>query len=75
MKIISIEILKPKSLKLLKDLEDLKLIRLIPEKTQEKAEKTISHKDQETDFFLTTGLWKDREISLTSLREKAWAKK
>ncbi len=39
--------------------------------------KTIEQKDEEnqtpvTDFFSFAGLWEDRDISLDSIRQKAW---
>jgi len=70
MQIISVEILNPQSLKLLRELEALHIIRLITRKVN-KAEKP----KKESGFFLSAGIWKDREISAESLRKEAWKRK
>jgi hypothetical protein len=70
MQIISVEILIPRSLKLLRELEELQLIRLITGSVN-KAEKP----KKESGFFLSAGIWKDRDISGEDLRNKAWKRK
>ena len=70
MQIISVEILKPNSLQLLKELEGLKIIRLIKGKR-----KTESKPKKEKGFFLSAGIWENRDITTESLRKEAWKRK
>ena len=70
MQIISVEILSPRSLKLLRELEELQMIRLITSSVS-KAKKP----KKENGFFLSAGIWKDRDISDKELRDSAWKRK
>ena len=70
MRIISIEILKPGSFQLLQKLEDLKIIRLI----SAKPSKVLKQK-KGSGFFLSSGLWQNRDITAAQLRENAWKRK
>ena len=70
MQLITVEILSPQSLKLLRELEELHVIRLITGKAV-KQKKT----KKEQGFFLSAGIWKDREINAESLRKAAWKRK
>lgn len=70
MQIISIEILSPQSLKLLRELEEMQLIRLITGSIN-KATKP----KKESGFFLSAGIWENRDISGEELRNKAWKRK
>jgi len=36
------------------------------------AEANLTTREEPLDFFSLAGLWQDREVSLESLRQKAW---
>ncbi|MDR0718448.1 MAG: hypothetical protein LBF78_02340 [Treponema sp.] len=73
----TIDVLESGAINLLKDMEKLKLIRLIPSskrKTVQSGPQTPGgdFSDDPADAF---GIWKDRNISLESIREKAWKRR
>ena len=72
---ITINIKNKKALSILKSLEDINFIDvknqddIIPDK-----KKDVSQRDK-NDFFQLHGLWKDRDINVDTIREKAWKRK
>ena len=61
---------RKKAQKLLDFLKSLDFIESISEKDLSPEEKTSAH--GEADFFALAGLWAGRDISLQSIRERAW---
>lgn len=71
METISIEILDEKAKALLDNLVKNNLIRI------KKSRKTLKVKNQPKtgSIFDFAGIWKNRDVDLTALREKAWPKR
>jgi len=61
---------RKKAQSLLDFLKSLDFVESVTEK--EMLTDEISDADGETDFFALAGLWAGRDVSLTSIREKAW---
>lgn len=70
MKIITLRIKKNYALKLLKDLERSEAISVVPKKAARKIRRKKTSKKE--GFFLSAGLWKDRNITLDDIRTKAF---
>ncbi len=73
----TIHIKNNKALEILKSLENIDFIEFIDkesEMTQIKKIKKRDKKDDE-DFFGLAGIWKDRDITIESIREKAWKRR
>ena len=61
---------KEKAKMLLEFLAALDFVDLV--KGSEAAEEGPTEREEPLDFFSLAGLWKDREVNLDSLRQKAW---
>jgi len=62
---------KEKSKMLLELLKALDFVNLV-EIGKKENEKTNTRQENSSYFFSLAGLWTDREISLESIRQKAW---
>ena len=71
METISIEILDEKAKALLDNLEKRNLIKIKKSIKRQKIKTEIKTKS----IFDFAGLWENREVDLTELREKAWPKR
>ena len=71
METISIEIIDEKAIALLDNLEKRNLIKIKKSIKRQKIKTEIKTKS----IFDFAGLWENREIKLTELREKAWPKR
>jgi hypothetical protein len=71
METISIEIIDEKAIALLDNLEKRNLIKI---KKSIKSQKLKTETKTES-IFDFAGLWKNKEVDLTKLREKAWPKR
>lgn len=50
-------------------LDFVKTVKTLEQENQESQQITS---DQTTDFFSIAGLWADRDVSIQSIRKKAW---
>ena len=71
METISIEIIDEKAIALLDNLEKRNLIKIKKSIKRQKIKTEIKTKS----IFDFAGLWENREVDLTELREKAWPKR
>jgi hypothetical protein len=71
METISIEIIDEKAIALLDNLEKRNLIKIKKSIKRQKIKTEIITKS----IFDFAGLWENREVDLTKLREKAWPKR
>jgi hypothetical protein len=71
METISIEIIDEKAIALLDNLEKRNLIKIKKSIKRQKIKTEIITKS----IFDFAGLWENREVDLTNLREKAWPKR
>ncbi|MCS4435057.1 hypothetical protein [Aquiflexum gelatinilyticum] len=71
METISIEIIDEKAIALLDNLEKRNLIKIKKSIKRQKIKTEIKTKS----IFDFAGLWENREVDLTKLREKAWPKR
>ena len=71
MRTISLRIKKDYALRLLKDLEKSDAISLLQNEKKSALRKRRTRKSKKG-FFLTAGLWKDRDVTLQQVRAKAF---
>jgi hypothetical protein len=57
---------------LIEILSALDFVNVVKTGEQEDEEGQTTLSEQSTDFFSFAGLWADRDISLQSIRQKAW---
>ena len=66
-------------MKILNSLKDIDLISFIEEKKNLKKEELYKLKPQNSsrqdDFFDLVGIWKDRDIDINTIRNRAWPKR
>lgn len=74
-----IKIKDNKVMKILKSLRDIDLISFIEEKKNLKKEELFKLKPRNSssqdDFFDLVGIWKDRDIDINTIRNRAWPKR
>ena len=74
-----IQIKDNKVMKILNSLKDIDLISFIEEKKSLKKEELYKLKPQNSsgldDFFDLVGIWKDRDIDINTIRNRAWPKR
>jgi len=63
---------KEKAILLLELLTALDFVSSVKTSHKEGTEKDTTVSEEPSDFFSLAGLWEDREISLESIRQKAW---
>lgn len=66
-----------KALHFLRLLEEIKLIKFVKIFSSKPyaAAKNVKEKGKRDSFFELKGIWQDRNISIESIREKAWPKR
>lgn len=75
MKTVTVALKNSKAFQILKDLENVDLIELLmPDKNRNKILNQLKPKRNslKESFFDLKGIWKDKNISLESIRKKAW---
>ncbi len=74
-----IQIKDNKVMKILNSLKDIDLISFIEEKKSLKKEELYKLKPRNSsgldDFFDLVGIWKDRDININTIRNRAWPKR
>lgn len=76
---IVIQIKDNRAIKILQSLKDTDLISFVDENEnnihQELSDLKPKNALKDESIFDLTGIWKDRDISITQIREKAWPKR
>ncbi|RCW29104.1 hypothetical protein [Marinilabilia salmonicolor] len=72
---ITINIKNKKALSILKSLEDINFIEVEGQVNNVSTEKKDKHKTDKNAFFALQGLWKNRDVDIDVIRNKAWKRK
>lgn len=72
---ITINIKNKKALSILKSLEDINFIEVEGQVNNASTEKKDKHKTDKNAFFALQGLWKNRDVDIDVIRNKAWKRK
>lgn len=72
---ITINIKNKKALSILKSLEDINFIEVEGRDAIISTGKKDKHQTGKDDFFELQGLWKNRDVDIDIIRNKAWKRK